>query len=96
MEAVQCMAGELEATGRAFDIQFAKGFRYRRTIPKLGYGFYDLAGGRHFRWIELSLGGGETAYGYHLSRWAHTNDPEQDIQETWWARCRVEALLVLY
>jgi len=49
MQAVQCMADELTATGRVFDIRFSKGFRYEYRTTKLGYGFNDLAGGRHFR-----------------------------------------------
>ena len=94
MQAVQCLADELRATGRAFDIQFSTGFHYQRSTAKLGYGFNDLAGGRHFRWIELTYGGAGTAYGYDIAKEPHASDPERDMQEVWWTKCGVEALLV--
>jgi hypothetical protein len=90
------MADELRATGRAFDIQFSRGFRYASTTPKPGYGFNDLAGGRHFRWIELTIGTAGTAYGYELNVSPHPNDPEHDMHEIWWTKCQVEGLLLLY
>ena len=93
MQAVQCMADELTATGRVFDIQFSMGFRYEYTTTKLGYGFNDLAGGRHFRWIELTYGTAGRAYGYdHVE--THPNDPEQDMRLVWPMKCGVEALVV--
>lgn len=95
MQAVQCMADELRATGRVYDIQFSRGFRYQRTTAKLGYGFNDLAGGQHFRWIDLTNPDAGWGYGYETAV-AHPNDPEQDMQQVWSMKCGVAALLVIY
>ena len=88
------MADELRATGRVHDIQFSRGFRSEYTTTKLGYGFNDLAGGRHYRWIELTYGTAGGSYGYDIVT-AHPNGPEKDLHQPWSMKCGV-AVLVIY
>lgn len=93
MQAVQCMADELRADGRAFDVRFAQGFGYRRTHAKLGYGFRDAAGGRHYTWKELipyQAGG----CGYDgRKEYFEATDPSHTVRRAWETKCHVSPAL---
>ena len=95
MQAVQCMANELRADGRAFDIRFSRGYSRDLTNPKLGYAYRDLAGGRHYIWIEISPNG-DGSYGYFAvpPTLLMTNDPAREVWWAWTTNCRVEVVLV--
>jgi hypothetical protein len=95
-EAVQCMADELKANARAFDIQFSHAYRRDRTSAKLGYGFRDPSGARHYTWKELipyPSGGGYAYDGW--IEYFEPLDPAHEVKTVWETKCRVSAALFL-
>ena len=94
MQAVQCMADELKAHGRAFDIRFSRGYRRDRTSARLGYGFRDTVGASHYTWKELIPYRSAGGYGYDgWAEYFEPRDPAHNVRTVWETKCRVSAAL---